>query len=103
MKRLLLPLLAGMLVAGGPPARAQDLPPYVGVWDCSVGIFTFTRESYNNGSDIMPFSDIEQDGDNFIISFADGYQIGVSMNGDEAMQWLSMASGDSFECRRLYY
>lgn len=103
MKRLSLLALAGIVLAGGTPVSAQDIPPYIGVWDCGVGVFTFTRDSYNNGSDIMPATDITVDGNTFVFTFEDGYQIGVSMHGDDAMQWVSMESGDMFDCTRLYY
>jgi len=100
MKRWASVVLATTLLAG--PAIAQDDSPYVGVWDCGVAEFTFTRATYHNRSELMVPTDIEQDGNSFLMSFSDGYQIGVSINPDDTMQWVSMESGDTFDCTRLY-
>lgn len=100
-----LALLAIVAMAGTAPAiaLAQDEAPYVGVWDCGVGVFTFTRESYNAGEGTLGPATVEVDGNNYILTFPDGYSIGVSSPTDETMQWFSFESGDMFDCTRLYY
>lgn len=102
--RRLAALAAGILVSvSAAPAFAHDDAPYIGVWDCDVAVFTFTAESYNPGDGPMKIRHIEASGGTYAMTFDDGYQIGLSMNGDEAMSWLSMETGDGFECKRLYY
>jgi hypothetical protein len=97
-------LVTGILaLAAASPALAHDDAPYIGVWDCGVGVFTFTAESYSPGDAPMQIKSIEGSDGTYTMTFDDGYQIGVSMNGNDAMGWLSMASGDSFDCTRLYY
>ena len=83
------------------PTLAQDYP-FVGQWDCQVATFTFDQQGYDNGSDTLPYLKVTDAGDdNWIIDFADGYQIGLSSVTADTMQWLSMASGDMFDCTAL--
>lgn len=49
----------------------------------------------------MPIRKVEKVDGNYVLSFDDGYQIGLSSVTDTSMQWLSMASGDQFECKRV--
>jgi hypothetical protein len=97
---------AGLILAAM-PAQAAVLTdaPYVGVWDCQVGIFMFTRETYSNagGAEMQAASSVEKDGNNYIMTFPDGYQIGLSSPTDTSMQWLSMETGDMFDCKRLNF
>ena len=44
---------------------------------------------------------MEKEEGNYILSFSDGYQIGLSSVTDTSMQWFSMQSGDQFECKRV--
>ena len=99
-------LTAAALVATTPAVGAAPADaPYVGVWDCQVGVFVFTRETYSNagGADMQAASSVEQEGNNYIMTFPDGYQIGLSSPTDTSMQWLSMESGDMFDCTRLNF
>ena len=82
-------------------AGAADDLPYLGDWECpggptlSIGVWT-----YDSGEGVLEIRSIERDGRSFILTMADGYGVGLSMDGDRAMAWLSMASGDGFDCRR---
>ena len=99
-------LSAAALIATTPTfAAAPADAPYVGVWDCQVGVFVFTRETYSNagGADMQAASSVEQEGNNYIMTFPDGYQIGLSSPTDTSMQWLSMETGDVFDCTRLNF
>ena len=44
------------------PARAfaDDDLPFLGRWDCEVAEFTFTPDTYNNGSDDLPILEIQE-------------------------------------------
>jgi len=83
-----LPLIAGPL-------------PFEGRWDCEVGVFSFTAESYDPGDGAMDILDVAAERDGFILTFADDYQIGLEMHADGTMTWYSAVSGDSFLCRPL--
>jgi hypothetical protein len=97
--RLLSVCVAAALLAG--PALANAPLDFEGRWDCEVAVFTFTAETYNNGSDDMPITDIAKEGDGYILSFEDDYQLSVALNADGTLYWFSPASGDSFTCSRL--
>ena len=95
---LALPVMAA-LVAG---AAAFGPLPFVGTWDCEVGAFTFTETTYSPGpTERLTILRVERDGENYTLSFLDGYTITVAMNADGTMSWLSGASGDAFTCRRI--
>ena len=96
----ILALLAAALLLPPSTASAQDLP-FLGTWDCEVATFTFTRTTYNNGSEDLPIEDIQEGSDgSYTLIFADDYVITLSgFTGDE-MGWFSPASGDSFHCTR---
>ncbi|MBP1857351.1 hypothetical protein J2Z75_000831 [Rhizobium herbae] len=83
------------------PASASGDAPYVGTWDCGVATFSFTRDSYDSGEDKQPIRKVEKEDGNYILSFDNDYQIGLSSVTDTSMQWLSMASGDMFDCKRV--
>ena len=91
--------LAAFLAATSTLAAGDT--PYVGSWDCGVATFTFTTETYDAGEGPMPIRKVDKEDANYILSFDDGYQIGLSGITDSSMQWLSMASGDTFDCKRL--
>lgn len=83
------------------PGAAADEVPYVGSWDCGVATFSFTNDTYDAGEGPMPIRKVEKEDGNYILSFDDNYQIGLSSVTKTSMQWLSMASGDTFDCKRL--
>lgn len=95
-------LTAAAIIAAAPTVGVAQDAPYVGVWDCGVGVFTFTRESYNAGEGTLGPATVEVEGNNYVFTFPDGYSIGVSSPTDTSMQWMSFASGDMFDCTRLY-
>jgi hypothetical protein len=99
LRLLLLPAIAFALHAFATSARADDLP-FVGNWDCGVGTFVFTPETYNNGSDDLPIQEVQEGTDgSYTLFFADDYTITLSGFTGEEMGWLS-SSGESLECRR---
>ena len=98
--RLALPLclaLAAWRQEPGPPAPY----PSVGAWDCGVDTFTFTNTTYNNGSDTYPILNVSRDGRDYILRFANGYMIALAAVTDTGLTWVSGASGDQFNCRRV--
>ncbi|NEX44907.1 hypothetical protein [Pseudotabrizicola algicola] len=98
--RFLLAVCSATLLAAGPSLAAETFA-FEGRWNCEVAEFTFTADSYNNGSEDMPITDIAVDGNGFVLSFDDSYQLFVSVNPDSTLYWFSPVSGDSFTCQRL--
>ena len=93
--------IAAVLLAAAPPAFAAEDPVYAGTWDCEVSTFTFTKNTYDSGEGPMPVEKVEKEGETYILTLDGGYQIGLSSVTDTSMQWLSMASGDMFTCKRV--
>ncbi|RGP37740.1 hypothetical protein [Pseudotabrizicola alkalilacus] len=98
--RLLTVVSLGLSLSAGAALASEPLA-FEGRWDCEVAQFTFTADSYNNGSDDMPITDIAADGNGFTLSFEDDYQLHVALNDDGTLYWFSPVSGDSFTCTRL--
>lgn len=94
-------ILAGLLAWPSAAGAAQGMP-FVGVWDCEVGTFTFTNQTYNPGDQMLVIKDISVEDGNYLLTFEDGYQIGLSGITDTEMSWLSGESGDGFTCKKLY-
>ena len=92
---------AAIVLATATTGFAGDNSPYAGIWDCEVSTFTFTKDTYDSGEGPMPIQKVEKEDGNYILSFSDGYQIGLSSVTDTSMQWFSMQSGDRFECKRV--
>lgn len=106
MVRIALPLLAAALAfavpASAASASANEAYPFEGTWDCEVGTFTFTAETYDNGSDVLPIEEIQEGTDgSWTLMFADDYMITLGSFTDDAMGWFSPASGDAFSCTRV--
>lgn len=94
----------GLALGLSGPASAREAAPYAGVWDCGVGTFVFTDETYNPGDQMLVPERIERDADGtYTFSFADGYAFAVGNLTETTMFWLSGESGDGFECTRLHY
>ncbi len=74
---------------------------FVGRWDCEVEVFTFTNTTYNNGSQTYQIESVAMDGSNYTLTFADGYMIALAAVTQTGMTWVSGATGDQFNCRRL--
>lgn len=94
-------ITSAVLALMASPAFSQDLP-FVGTWDCEVATFTFTPETYNNGSDDLPIEEIQEGTDgSWTLFFADDYMITLSGFTGDQMGWFSHASGDAFTCTRV--
>lgn len=93
--------LSILALATATPVLAAEDAPYAGRWDCGVATFSFTADSYDAGEGPMPVRKVEKQDGNYILSFDGNYQIGLSNVTPVSMQWLSMASGDTFNCKRL--
>lgn len=96
-------LAAAAFMAATAAAQAREQMPFVGVWDCEVALFTFTNETYNPGDEPMPILTLERDGDHYHLTFADDYRITLSNVTETSMGWFSEASGDGFECARVWW
>jgi hypothetical protein len=94
-------VVAAITLVTAVPGFAADDAPYTGRWDCGVATFSFTKDTYDSGEGPMPIRKVEKEDGNYILSFDKGYQIGLSSVTKTSMQWLSMASGDTFDCKRL--
>lgn len=92
---------AAVMALIGTKGFSADSTPYAGTWDCEVSTFTLTKDTYDSGEGPKPFQNVEKIEGNYILSFSDGYQIGLSSVTDTSMQWFSMQSGDQFECKRV--
>ncbi len=89
---------AALLIAAlGSTANAEPYP-FEGTWDCQVAIFSFSGLIYNNGSENMDITDVAAEGDGYVLTFADDYQLSVAVNPDGTLAWFSPASGDAFTC-----
>lgn len=95
--RSLFSVVAALFAATGSAALAETYP-FEGTWDCQVAIFSFSGMIYNNGSENMDITDVAADGDGYVLTFADDYQLSVSVNPDGTLAWFSPASGDAFTC-----
>jgi len=101
MRLDVLTFTAVISLATAAPGLAAGDAPYTGRWDCGVATFSFTTESYDSGEGPMPIRKVDKEDGNYILSFDDNYQIGLSSVTKTSMQWLSMASGDTFDCKHL--
>lgn len=76
--------------------------PFLGTWDCEVATFTFTTDTFNNGTDDLPIQEIQEGSDgSYAIFLSDEYFISVSGFVGDQMGWLSSETGDSFQCTRV--
>ena len=100
MPRSILPIAAAALLALGASSRAADLP-FVGSWDCGVATFSFTADTYNNGSEDMPILEKQEGSDgSWTLIFDGGYTITLSGFAGDSMGCMS-SSGESLECKRV--
>ncbi len=100
-RRTMRAFLISLILSGlALPVRAAE-PAFAGRWDCGVGEFRFTADSYDPGGEPMEIHDIAVEGNTYVLTFADDYQLSLEMNPDGTMAWFSPVSGDSFICRRL--
>ena len=95
------PAPAALLLCLTAGAASAGPLPFEGEWDCEVGVFVFTATTYDPGGEEMEILDIARDGNAYVLTFADDYQLVLTMNPDGTMDWFSGASGDVFTCRPL--
>ncbi|MBN9031313.1 MAG: hypothetical protein J0I23_16050 [Rhizobiales bacterium] len=101
MRFIVLSLCILGLGAGTGFAAGARQPPYVGRWDCGVGVFTFTADTYDPGDGPLKIDRIQQQDGDYHFMFEDGYGLWVSGITTTRMGWLSDASGDAFDCKRI--
>jgi hypothetical protein len=89
--------LAACVEDTGPSERYA----FVGAWDCGVEVFTFTNTTYNNGDTTYPIQSVSKNGRDYTLRFANGYMIVLAAVTDTGLTWVSGASGDQFNCRRV--
>lgn len=92
---------AALILAACTPAAMAEPYPFEGKWDCEVAEFTFTATTYDPGEEELEILNIEEDGNQYTLTFADDYQISLAMGDDGTMAWYSNASGDGFLCKPL--
>jgi hypothetical protein len=82
-------------------AIADDFP-FVGKWNCGVSDFTFTNRTYNisGGGETLPILKFERFGSDYRLGFAKGYALALLNIKPRTMTWRSLASGDTFSCKR---
>ncbi|MBL9047228.1 MAG: hypothetical protein JNK34_07955 [Tabrizicola sp.] len=89
----------------GLPACVSEGPvedyAFVGTWDCEVETFTFTNTTYSYADKVLPIRSVARDGRNYTLYFADGYVIGLGAVTKTGLTWVSGASGDQFNCKRV--
>ena len=98
MRNVLRSVSFSVIVAGSAASAAAETYPFVGTWDCSVAIFSFTAEIYNNGSENLVITDIAADGDGYVLTMEDDYQLSITVTDNGQLNWYSPVSGDSFTC-----
>jgi hypothetical protein len=74
---------------------------FVGIWDCGVATFVFTNTSYNNGSATIPIRTVTQSGRNFVLYLDGGYKVALGAVTPTGLTWVSSATGDQLNCRRV--
>lgn len=98
---LSLPLAALALsgcVSAPPPAAPY---PFVGSWDCGVGVFRFTNDSHDDGVKTVPIRAVTQNGRSFTLFLADGSRIGLAAVTETGLTWISARNRQQLNCRRL--
>jgi hypothetical protein len=79
--------------------HAMDYP-FVGKWNCEISEFTFTNRTANNGSETFPIIKIERSKNDYRLTFEKGYAFSLLNIKAKTMIWHSLASGDTFNCKR---
>jgi len=92
----------GVIMALCTPATVKAEYPFVGKWNCQGGIFTFTNLTYSyGGNTTLHFNKLESYKGNYKMTFPDGYELSLLNVKPKTMTWHSLASGDTFKCRRI--
>ncbi|MFN4201735.1 MAG: hypothetical protein ACK4GM_01585 [Tabrizicola sp.] len=99
-RRLALPLC--LVLAACVDDRGPTEPfAFVGRWDCGVQIFAFTNTTYDNGSRTYAIQSVSRQDRTYTLRFANGYVITLAAVTDTGLTWISGATGDQFNCRRV--
>ncbi len=90
----------GIRVAGA--SAAADFAPLVGSFECEGGpMFTLSQDACDqSGLGPATLTNLLPVEDGFIITLADGSRFGVRRKSADSFQWMSAASGDSFQCSK---
>ena len=74
----------------------------LGAWDCDIMAFTLDDQIYKNSS--APASSVQSNevigDDAFDVPLEDGYRFALFEVTADRLVWHSLASADTFECRR---
>lgn len=98
----LAPLLVLPLIAACAREPAPAAPyAFTGSWDCGVATFRFTNTSYFNGSETYPIRTVSREGDNYTLYLEGRPRIFLALVTETGLTWVSAASGDQFNCRRV--
>ena len=96
-----LPLALTLALAATTAARAEGDLPFLGKWDCDIAVLTFTADTYHDGTNSYPLTDMVQDGGAYVITLTPDYVIGLDGIEADKMSFAPMAGGDQFSCFRL--
>ena len=80
-------------------AVGADLP-FAGSWDCEAKKFTFTAETYNDGSELLKIKKMKRHGKVYSLLMENGYSISLFDIQKNKMTWHSLQNGETFECKR---
>lgn len=105
MPRPLALILPAFLLAAcqAAPTDSADLG-FMGSWDCGVTVMTFLPDGYmpSNDDPPIPVTRYRQlTGGGTEITLAGGDRMVVQGVTDSSMNWLSLQTGDSFDCTRV--
>ena len=106
MPRPFLPILPAAILLTACQAVPTDPSEFafMGSWDCGVTVMTFLPDGYMPSNDDPPIPVTQYrrlTGGGTEITLAGGNRIVVQGVTDTAMNWLSLQTGDSFDCTRV--
>ena len=86
----------------GPPAAAQgfDDYPFLGRWTCGEATYTFTADTFNDGTQDYFVRAVVSGLHDFRIILATGTEVDISAVTDTTMVLDSEAAQDRFTCTR---
>ncbi|HEY8005693.1 MAG TPA: hypothetical protein VIE66_02550 [Methylocella sp.] len=109
MRKTLIVIAAAAATLLPADARAAHYP-FVGKWNCEVSDFTFTDRTYNNGSETFPILKVERatrrmfhsdkGASSYRLTLANDYSLSLLNIKAKTMTWHSLATGDTFSCKR---
>ncbi|MDM7930961.1 hypothetical protein [Tabrizicola sp.] len=103
MRASMVAVTLSVLALGACASDPGPVEPYafVGIWDCGVATFVFTNTSYNNGSTTIPIRTATQSGRNFMLYLEGGSKVALGAVTATGLTWVSSATGDQLNCRRV--